>query len=95
MPVIAPISDLRNYGKVLEKVKPNAPVFLTKNGRGEYSVHRIEDDEAFEEAKAMVRLLTELNRGFVSGEEEGWLTDEDVSLHFKNKREMISTEANK
>lgn len=76
MPSIEPISELRNYGRILEKVKPNAPVYLTKNGHGEYSVHSIEDDEAFEKANAMVRLMSELNRGFQSGEEEGWFTEE-------------------
>ena len=45
MPMIAPVSELRNYGQVLEKVKPNAPVYLTKNGHGQFSVHSIEDDE--------------------------------------------------
>ena len=89
MPTIAPISDLRNYGQVLENVKPNAPVYLTKNGRGEYSLHRIEDDEEFEKAKAMIRLLTELNRGFRSGEEQGWLTDDDVDRHFAEMRRIL------
>ena len=85
MPVITPISELRNYGQVLEKVKPNAPVYLTKNGRGVYSVHRIEDDEEFEKARAMIRLLSEVNRGFTSGEERGWLSEEEVDLHFAER----------
>ena len=86
MPTIAPISELRNYGQVLEKVKPNSPVYLTKNGRGAYSVHRIEDDEELEKARAMVKLLSELNRGFASGEETGWLSEADVDAHFEEKR---------
>lgn len=90
MPTITPISDLRNYGQVLEKVRPNSPVYLTKNGHGVYSVHRIEDDEEFEKAKSMIRLLTELNRGFRSGEERGWLTDDDVDRHFAERRRMLS-----
>ena len=89
MPTITPISELRNYGQVLEKVKPNAPVFLTKNGHGEYSIHRIEDDEEFEKAKAMIKLLTEVNRGFASGEQKGWLSEEDVDRHFAQRRKMI------
>ena len=48
MPIITPVSELRNYGQVLEKVKPNAPVYLTKNGRGKFSVHSIEDDDEFD-----------------------------------------------
>lgn len=88
MPTITPISELRNYGQVLEKVKPNSPVYLTKNGHGTFSVHSIEDDEEFEKAKAMVRLLTEINKGFQSGEENGWLSDEDVRKHFAGKKQQ-------
>ena len=46
MPKIAPVSELRNYGQILEMVKPSSPVYLTKNGHGVYSLHSIEDDEA-------------------------------------------------
>ena len=88
MPIIAPVSELRNYGQVLEKVKPNAPVYLTKNGHGQYSVHSIEDDEEFEKAKAMVKLLTEINKGILSGEEKGWLSDEDLDKHFFKRRKQ-------
>lgn len=89
MPNISPISDLRNYGQVLDKVTPGSPVYLTKNGRGEYSIHRIEDDEEFERARAMARLLGELNAGFVSGEED-WVSDDDLDAHFAKKREERS-----
>ena len=34
MAVIIPISDLRNYNQVLEKVSVGSPVYLTKNGHG-------------------------------------------------------------
>ena len=88
MPMIAPVSELRNYGQVLEKVKPNAPVYLTKNGHGKYSVHSIEDDEEFEKARAMVRLMTEINKGILSGEEKGWLSDEDLDNHFIERRKQ-------
>ena len=36
MPVIKPISDLRNYNQVLEKVSVGSPVYLTKNDHGCY-----------------------------------------------------------
>ncbi len=88
MPIIAPVSELRNYGQVLDKVKPNAPVYLTKNGHGQFSVHSIEDDEEFEKARAMVKLMTELNKGILSGEEKGWLSDEDLDKHFLEKRKQ-------
>ncbi len=86
MPTITPISDLRNYGAVLEKVRLGSPVYLTKNGRGKYSLHQIEDDEEFERAEAMIRLLSELNRGFQSGEEQGWVSEMQMREHFRTKR---------
>ena len=95
MPNIAPISELRNYGQVLEKVKPNAPVYLTRNGHGQYSVHDIADDEEFEKTKAMLQLMTELVKGFRSGEEQGWLSEEDVDRHFAEKRMSMKAAADK
>ena len=38
MPIIKPVSDLRNYNEVLRSVDIGQPVFLTKNGRGKYAV---------------------------------------------------------
>ena len=89
MPTIAPISDLRNYGQVLEKVEKGKPVYLTKNGHGEYSLHDIADDEIIEKARAMVQLMSELNAGIASGEEEGWIADDEVSERLKNKRRKV------
>ena len=90
MPTIAPISELRNYGQVLDKVEPGKPVYLTKNGHGEYSIHRIEDDEIFDKARAMVKLMSDLNAGFASGDENGWISDDEVAQHFKNKRRRVT-----
>lgn len=35
---IKPVSELRNYNKVLDEVKRNEPVILTKNGYGKYAL---------------------------------------------------------
>ncbi len=75
MPNIKPISDLRNYNEVLRDVTAGEPVFLTKNGRGRYAVVDIQE---YEKNRAMVKLLTELARGVRSGQEEGWLSLDDV-----------------
>lgn len=75
---IKPISDLRNYNTVLEDVEIGSPVYLTKNGRGKYVIMDIEDITKYEKTKAMIQLLTELNLGRKSGEEDGWLSHEDV-----------------
>ena len=75
MPNIKPISDLRNYSEVLRDVDVGAPVFLTKNGRGRYAIVDIRD---YEREQATRRLMKELEEGRRSGEEEGWLTLEEV-----------------
>ena len=38
MPNIKPVSDLRNYNTVLGEVSYGNPVYLTKNGRGDYAI---------------------------------------------------------
>jgi hypothetical protein len=86
MPTIAPVSDLRNYGTVLEKVTAGSPVYLTRNGHGAYSIRDMEDEENFQKAEAMIHLMCELNAGIRSAEEEGWVSEEDFRNHFKNRR---------
>ena len=86
MPTITPISDLRNYGSVLEKVSEGAPVYLTRNGHGVYSIRDMADEENFEKAEAMIRLMCELNAGIHSAEEDGWISEEDLRAHLHNRR---------
>lgn len=85
MPNIKPISDLRNYSEVLGNVAVDAPVFLTKNGRGRYVIMDIRD---YERREAWDRLMRELEKGRRSGEEEGWLTPEEVRAHFAAKKTL-------
>ena len=85
MAMINPVSDLRNYNTVLEHVEVGKPVYLTVNGRGRYTIRDIADDEEFEKTKAMLRLMCELGEGRRSGEEEGWVPEEDVRAHFRMK----------
>ncbi|MCD8321671.1 MAG: type II toxin-antitoxin system prevent-host-death family antitoxin [Oscillospiraceae bacterium] len=82
MPNIRPISDLRNYTEVLREVAEDAPVFLTKNGRGRYAIVDIDD---YEKTRATIRLMNELAKGRRSGETEGWLTPEEVREHFRKR----------
>ena len=83
MAMINPVSDLRNYNTVLEQVSAGSPVYLTVNGHDRYTIQDIADDEEFEKTKAMLRLMCELNEGRRSGEEEGWISEEDVRAHFR------------
>ena len=82
MPNIKPISDLRNYTEVLHDVAVGAPVFLTKNGRGRYAIVDMQD---YEQTQATLKLMNELAKGRCSGEQEGWLTADEMRAHFCGK----------
>jgi prevent-host-death family protein len=75
MPNIRPVSDLRNYSEVLSEVAENSPVYLTRNGRGEYAIINIKE---YDKLKATVSLLNQLETGEKSAREQGWLSAEDV-----------------
>lgn len=85
MPNIVPISDLRNYSSVLDNVAIGSPVYLTKNGRGCYAIIDIAEQEEYEKTKAALRLMCELEKGRHSGEENGWITADDLRSRFKEK----------
>lgn len=75
MPNIKPISDLRNYTEVLNEVKEDSPVYLTRNGRGEYAIIKLKE---LDKLKSTIRLLAKLEEGEKSAREKGWLSAEDV-----------------
>lgn len=75
MPNIRPVSDLRNYGEVLKEISVDAPVFLTKNGRGKYVIL---DMEEYERTKATIKLMSQLAKGEASVKEGGWIDGDDV-----------------
>ncbi len=47
-------------------IVPLINIYLTKNGRGAYSIRDIEDEEEFMKVEAMIKLLYELNAGIRS-----------------------------
>ncbi|MBR4358109.1 hypothetical protein [Butyrivibrio sp. AE3003] len=55
---------------------------LEKKGGLKYEI--IRSDSA-----AKVSLISELNAGFASGEEERWISDDEVAEHFENRRRMV------
>ncbi len=71
---------------MLDQVEPGVPVYLTRNGHDAYSIRTMEDEEYFLKAEAMIQLLSELNAGIRSGEEEGWLSTEDIRAHLRERR---------
>ena len=85
MPNIKPVSDLRNYAAVLQDVAVGSPVYLKKNGRGCYAIMDIAEYEDYERYKAERRLMEELEKGRRSGEENGWLSLDEVKEHMRTK----------
>lgn len=75
MPNIKPISDLRNYTDVLREVRDNNPVYLTRNGRGEYAIVKIGE---LDRLRASVALMARLEEGEKSARESGWISADDV-----------------
>ncbi|MCL2034973.1 MAG: type II toxin-antitoxin system prevent-host-death family antitoxin [Oscillospiraceae bacterium] len=76
MPNIKPVSDLREYSKVLDDIAVGEPVYLTKNGRGKYVIADIVE---YEKLKATVKLLSKLAEGEKSGRQEGWMSFEQMA----------------
>ena len=80
---IKPVSDLRNYNSVLEKVEKGNPVYLTKNGNGEYVIYDIKDQERFDKLEKAVKLMADLLEGRESGEKEGYISIENLRKKYK------------
>lgn len=92
MPIIKPISDLRNDNSVLEDVSVGSPVFLTKNEHGCYTIMDIneqeemqEKDKKYDKMVAELEVMKMLNEGLTSAHEEGWIDESDILSHFKEK----------
>ena len=92
MPNIMPISDLKNYSAVLDAIAVGSPVYLTKNGRGCFTIMDMREQEIqqekarkYDKMEAQLKLMCELNAGRKSGEENGWISADDVRNHFKER----------
>ena len=77
MPNIKPITDLRNYTEVLKETEVGSPVFLTRNGRGEYVLL---DMKEYDHMKSELELMRQLAEGERSAREKGWLTADEVEM---------------
>lgn len=82
MPLIKPVSELRNYPDILKNVKSGSPVYLTKNGTGRYVLIDIADYSGVE---AAAKLSFELMKGRLSGENNGWIGKGQMRDHFAEK----------
>ncbi len=74
---IKPVSDLKNYTDVLSEVKEDSPVYLTRNGRGEFAILKLDD---YDKLKASIKLLAHLNIGEKSARDKSWVTKDEVAV---------------
>jgi len=68
--IIKPISELRNYNRILREVTADTPVFLTKNGHGRYA---IVDINGYERLRSELDLMSALAEGEASVRKSGWV----------------------
>jgi prevent-host-death family protein len=76
MPTILPISDLRNYTDVLNRVEVDKPVYLTRNGRGTYVISRLDD---YDKETTVESLLAEIKQGEASTKNSGAVSIDTVA----------------
>ncbi len=75
---IKPISDLRNYNTVLKDCQENAPIFLTKNGRGRYVIMDVAQYESIVTELKLLNKLASAEQRIQNG--ESYLTLSELKL---------------
>ncbi|SEP72768.1 MULTISPECIES: prevent-host-death protein [Butyrivibrio] len=78
MPAIMPISDLRNYTDVLKEVDINNRVYLTRNGRGAYTIMTIEEADELDRLRALHSVISDLEKAENRSNQEGWVEDDEI-----------------
>ena len=68
MPIIKPVSDLRNYNEVLKDCGYQSPIFLTKNGRGRYVLMDIAEYERISYDREVYEKVMHAEKQFENGE---------------------------
>lgn len=75
---IKPISELRDYNKVLNDVTPDEPLFLTKNGHGKFAVIDIKEYEEYEK----YRIAKQVSQELMKAEQSGSVSNEELMKEF-------------
>ena len=78
MPNIMPISELRNYTKVVNNVKYGNRVYLTKNGYDQVTMINSKELDEIEKELALYRFKLEMEKGERSILEAGTISAEDL-----------------
>jgi len=81
MPNIKSISSLRQYSAVLDEVQKGCPVYLTRDGKGQYAIVDLSEYDDLRKA-LWERLYNDLDEARQQGDEKGWLSLSDVKAQF-------------
>lgn len=78
MPIIKPISELKNYTAIVNQVSYGNRIYLTKNGHGQYAIIDIRELDELDKQKALLTLMGKLNDAKASVREEGTISADDL-----------------
>jgi hypothetical protein len=76
---IVPVSNLRDYNKVLSKVSYGNEVTLVRNGKAEFAIIDIEE---LERIRAEIWLISELRKSEISISAGHTYSEEDIRREF-------------
>lgn len=84
MPIIKPVSDLRNKFTAISRIchEEHQPVFLTKNGEGDLVVMSIED---YEKQTTLLELYQKLGEAEAIAGDGKYLSHDDVMAKLRRR----------
>ena len=77
--IIVPVSELRDYNKVLSQVSYGNEVTLTKNGKAHYAIIDVEE---LARIRAEIWLMSELRKSEISISAGHTYSEEDIRMEF-------------
>lgn len=78
MPVIKPVSELKNYTAIVNQVSYGNRVYLTKNGHGQYAIIDMKELDELDRQRALLNLMGKLNDARDSVNEEGTVSADEL-----------------
>ncbi len=78
MPVIKPVSELKNYTSIVNQVSYGNRIYLTKNGHGQYAIIDMKELDELDRQRALLNLMGKLNDARDSVNEEGTVSADEL-----------------
>ena len=78
MPVIKPVSELKNYTAIVNQVSYGNRIYLTKNGHGQYAIIDMKELDELDRQRALLNLMGKLNDARDSVNEEGTVSADEL-----------------